>query len=663
MAKGKGELEKLKKDPSVKAMGVTDIKRDGNQISLMIDPSKLSEPRRKALGAGLVKANATNTINNQPWDAPYFEGVTSNLAMFNTHDKMRIAMRYYKTDPLAGRIIDMLRTLTNDGFKNEHKNLKTKKIFDNWNKRIGMEQVLDWITLEYFRTGNVVTMRELGLFKPEDYELDYPLHSQASLLRANAEKKNAWSKKQIPIAYTVLNPLTVYVKELNGYIDNLYFATMQTTNKEIDGITQADPTAILLKQIPPDLKRRVELGKNLGELPLNEKNVKRILRFRQPYEAYGCILMERAFAALHEKNKMRMMDITMENAMINYFVKITVGNDQFPATGAMVRKIAEAFRNVGKSQMIFWNHTLNIEVIKPDMTVLDKKKYERVDEDIRNAFGISEVILGTGGTKTNFAIAYLSLKGFLTNIQDARREILRWVQAEYEDIGEALQLDSVPTPGFNPLSLTDEIAEKQTIMALLDRGVISYKTAQMIMGFDPEVEIQRRADEIPLIEDGVLGIIGSPYQQAATGPDAGGDSPKKSAPKKSNPTTEQEADTKQNEVETPKATTTGPDKPVQDKTPSGLGRKKTNKGNYPKSRKPAKGSIEDLEESEADNNLHPWEEKAEEENERFLAPQYPDVLLASKKIEEPKEDEKEEVKNKTKKAMAIAEEYLGKKKK
>jgi hypothetical protein len=224
--------------------------------------------------------------------------------------------------------------------------------------------------------------------------------------------------------------------------------------------------------------------------------------------------MERAFNALYEKNKLRQIDLDTMNSAITQLIKVTVGSDEYPATPRQVKAVTNAFQNVGKSQMIFWNHTLEIEAVKLETKLIDESKYNRIDTDIRNAFGISEILLGGGNAKTNFATSYLSLKAFITNIIDARKSIERWLTIQYKDIAKVVGFKEIPTPTFNPLSLTDEIAEKQLLMQLVDRGIISYETAQLQLGFDPSIERDRRESEKPLVEEGILGFMGNPYMQA-----------------------------------------------------------------------------------------------------------------------------------------------------
>lgn len=495
--------KEIKIDAAMKAMGVQEIKQEGSQVSLYLDPSKATVNARKTIANGLTRqAASAATLYNQPQSSAFFDTLNPNA--FRPHDKMRLAMSYFNTDPLVGKIIELMKVFANDGFKNEHANPKIKEFYDNWCNTVDFDMVLGWIFLEYFRSGNTTTAREL-----------IPVTKGVNLARMSSQPysvdgaaKNTFTKRMIPGAYTVLNPLTVYVKDLNGYKDSLF---MSQQGLEVEPTSSFDTATLSIQNAPNTM---IDMRRFKDGIPLDEKNVRRVLRMRQPYEAYGSVLMERAFGALHEKNKLRQMDMTMVNSVINQIVKVTIGNDQFPATPKALKNLAEAFQNVGKSQIIFWNHTLQIEVIKPDISVLGASKYERVNEDIRNAFGISEILTGGGSSGANFATSYLSLKTFLSNLMEARKDVLRWVRQEYADIAEAMGFDSYPEPSFNPLSLTDEIAEKQIIMQLVDRGIISYQTAQSRLGYDPRIELQRRKEEKPDVDAGVLGFNQSAQMEA-----------------------------------------------------------------------------------------------------------------------------------------------------
>ncbi len=66
-----------------------------------------------------------------------------------------------------------------------------------------------------------------------------------------------------------------------------------------------------------------------------------------------------------------------------------------------------------------------------------------------------------------------------------------------------------------------------TVSSLVDRRMLSYNTALEALGYDYDTELKNMQTELPLVEDGIFGIIGSPFQKAAEGP---GVQPKQKAP-------------------------------------------------------------------------------------------------------------------------------------
>lgn len=535
---------------------IVDAKQNGASVDLYLDPSKFGGQAKKTIAAiGEMKSLDRAMAGQQQFSAPvlptFYEGAGKSANM-PVHEKIKLAMMYFHADPMVGKIIEIMKVFASDGFKNQCDDPKIKEWYDEWCDKVDIELVLDWIFLEYFRTGNVITYREYVPYTPK------LLKATAALDAADAARKKDWSKAQIPMAYTVINPLYVKVVEgeNNGWKDKLY----GDDNIIQDGFAKDDLSNIHIGQPMSDQLRSI-IKSNRTNVALSDKQYQRILRMRQPYESYGCVIMERAFNALYEKNKMRQNDLDSMNSSITQLIKVTVGDKDYPATQRQVRAVSNAFQNVGKSQMIFWNHTLQVEAIQTHAGMTDDKKYERVDQDIRNAFGMSEILLGGGGQKVNFASSYLSLKAFITNLIDARRSVKRWLEGQYREIADVAGFKEIPDVVFSPLTLTDEIAEKQIIMQLVDRGIISYETAQSELGFDPDVEQARRTKQMPLIEAGIYGPIGSPYTQANADGIANGQDTQKQD--KQNPQT-MDQNTQQNNKANNKAS--DPSKPIPAKT-------------------------------------------------------------------------------------------------
>ena len=367
-----------------------------------------------------------------------------------TIEDMKKAALYYHNDPLVGRTIDLMTTLSNDGFHNIAKDQEIKQWYDDWAEQVNLEEVLTWIFLEYFRSANVVTARIMEDYKPID-------------------GRKTTKTGKIPSAYTVMNPLLIIPGDASGFNQReLYFDASKFDKKISSDLIGKDK--IFSKVITS------------SQILLNPEYVARILRMTQPYEKYARPMIKRAVPDLYLKDKMKEMDLGVINGMINHIIQVTAGNDEFPASPNQLKKLARIFQEESRSLTVVWNHTLKIEVIRPtDPAWLNKEKYEAVNESIRSAFGISQVLVGGegGGGNTSF----LSIKGFIGNLTEARKGALRWLRKEYREIARTLKFKEVPIPVFQPLPLGDEIRERQIISVLADRGIISYRSAQKALSF------------------------------------------------------------------------------------------------------------------------------------------------------------------------------------
>lgn len=74
--------------------------------------------------------------------------------------------------------------------------------------------------------------------------------------------------------------------------------------------------------------------------------------------------------------------------------------------------------------------------------------------------------------------------------------------------------DRIPKIRWDDSVLKDTIMYMNMLSQLVDRRMLSYQTALEALGFDYTNELKNMETEMKLVEDGVFGIIGSPWQQA-----------------------------------------------------------------------------------------------------------------------------------------------------
>lgn len=478
----------------------------------------------------------------------------------------KLADQYYYTEPIVGSVVNTLAALSMKGFENDIDDPNIKQFFDAWCFDVGFEEVLEWIFLDFFKIGHVTTYKVLAKYEPKisflgtnttttktttktkkvtsELKRLAKLHGRFEKERAatidyvvgvaketgsytkediskieTAAKKNIWSKGHLPVAYTVLNPQLV---NIDG---NLLFNKVSTTltpPQELGELLKKDQTLLtdeekeLIKALPTELKTAAEKG---TEFQMDYRLVGSVTYRKQPYERYAKPRLTRVFDTLEYKKALKDADMSTLDGISNYILKITIGNDEYPVGSQEdLETVAQLFNNPNKSFDVVWNHTLNIEkIVSPEIDkILGAGKYAQVNEDMTGGLGVPRALIDGLGD-SNVANVSLAIKGIMEEINYARRQVKRWIYKEYQIIAEAMGFEKFPKIRWDESVLRDQILYMSTISSLVDRRMLSYNTALEKLGFEYDNELKNMQEEMPLVEDGVFGILGSPWQQSATG--------------------------------------------------------------------------------------------------------------------------------------------------
>jgi hypothetical protein len=453
-------------------------------------------------------------------------------------ESFKRAIKYYYTDPLVGSSINILANLAKKGFENDIDDPKIKQFYDAWAFDVGFDELLDWIFLDFFKVGHVTTYKVLAKYEPRvSYLSPVPGQKSKTVKKESAAKKGIWSKGHMPVAYTVLNPELV---SING---NLLFnktSVVLTPPTELRDLLKKPKSELtedeksLIKALPTDLKSAAEKG---GEFTLNPQLVNQITYRKQPYERYARPKMLRVFDTIEYKNALRQADLSTLDGITNYILKVTIGNDEYPVVNQQeLEAVGSLFNTPSKAVDIIWNHTLQIEkIVSPEIDkILGKGKYEQVNQDMTTGLSITRAIIDGSGN-INAAEVDLLVKGLMEEINYARRQVTRWIYKEYQLIAEAMKFDRFPKIRFDNGILMDTILHMNTLAGMVDRRMLSYRTALESLNFDYPNELKNMEEEVPLVEAGLFGILGSPWQQSKQNLQPVQNSPK-GTPSKGRPT-------------------------------------------------------------------------------------------------------------------------------
>ena len=536
-------------------------------------------------------AEFASTLRRDVIDRSVLDLVKKSVSEEEPQELFKRAIKYYYESDYYGSHIDILTNFAAKGFENDIDDDKIKAFYDTWNFDVNFTQIIGWIFFDFFRVGMVRTYKIIGKYEPgvsylspipgtkkakgdlkemaeraarihekrlqklEERlsKLDGRRKDEKALKEELAAKKRVWSKGFMPIAYTVLNPLLI---ELEG---SLLFDKTKVTLKPSDELKKllkkpvaelTEDEKMILKLLPSDFKSEIEKA---GKVVLDPMFVGSIDYRKQPYERYPKPRGVKVFDSLEYKNSLREADLSTLDGITNYILKITVGNDEYPVTDQnQLETVAQLFNTTSKSFDVVWNHTLEVEkIISPEIeAVLGQDKYAQVNDDISGGLAFSRALVD-GITNVQQAEAGLIVKTVIEEINYARRQVELWIYNEYRQIAEAMGFDRFPKVRWDNTVLRDIILYMSTISQLVDRRMLSYETALKQLGFDYNNEFNNMENELPSVLEGVLGILGSPFQQSKTqsvqnapiGTPSSG-RPKGKAPKKKQPSTNTKTKTK-----------------------------------------------------------------------------------------------------------------------
>jgi len=486
-----------------------EVNEDGGKTSFFMRPTEKTLASLPQEQASIIKRDSISRTT--------LDLIKPDVLTRSATDIFKTSMEYYFTKDIYGSHIDILSNFACKGFENDIDDKDIKQFYDVWCFDVDFRRMIEWIFLDFFRVGMVRSYKVVSKYEPRVSYLSPTPGKKIKKFNKKAvgAKKKQWSKSFIPVAYTVLNPLMIEIKgSLLFNNEEVYLKPSEDLKKLLKKTDATDADKAIIKALPNEFKSAVESGEDILLDPLL---VGAIDYRKMPYERYPKPRGVKAFTAIEYKDALREADLSTLDGITNYILKVTVGNDSFPITSPeQLKSVAELFNTSSKSFDVVYNHTLEIEkIVSPEIDkILGQDKYRQVNDDITGGLGCSRAIIDGKGDM-NAEEVELVVKTILEEINYARRQVTRWIYGEYRQIAEALNFDRFPRVRWDDTILRDIILYLSTISHLVDRRMLSYRTALERLGFDYDNEHANMEEELPSVMDGVLGIVGSPFQRSA----------------------------------------------------------------------------------------------------------------------------------------------------
>jgi len=410
---------------------------------------------------------------------------------------------YYRVG-LIRNIIDLMGDVASQGIRIVHPNKTTEKFYQAWFKKVGGKERSERFLNLLYRNGNVIVKRASKKIKDQEQFIK-ELRSQASINSPSNE---------MPWQYFFLDPLSIERESavLSTFCNTpLFSMKIPTQLRKIIMEPSNEYERDLVKEIPQDIKNAIKSKKNDSNssirIILDPSKVRSFYYKKDDWMPWAHPMIYAILDDLILLEKMKLADLTALDGAVSHIRLWTLGDlehDIFPTEEA-VRKLTDLLINTagnGSVLDLIWGPGLKLTETNSNIyQFLGGEKYTNVLSNIYGGLGIPQMLTGSsskGGMSTDF----MQIKTLVKRLEYGREQLMVFWLGEIEIIRRVMSgrkgfsSKKMPDIIFDHMSLTDEAAQTKLILDMLDREIISIKTAREDLGYIHSLEESRLDEEI-----------------------------------------------------------------------------------------------------------------------------------------------------------------------
>jgi len=421
-------------------------------------------------------------------------------------DIIAMCMTAYKKVGLVKNVIDLMGDFGAQGIRLQHPNSNMQQFYNTWWDKIGGTGRSERFLNSLYRCGQVIVKKSYG--KVSNFQERKMKKGLAEDVKIEKIKTKA---REVPLKYKFVNPLSVEVvaDDLAQFVGtpalglkisaNLKAAVSRAMQQK-DKMSPAVKT--MLSKIPKDVLAAIQRGDRV--LPLDPNKTGVYYYKKDDWDLWAdpmcyCILDD-----LLMLNQLKLADRSaLDGAISNIRLwKLGIIGDS-PATSILPTKAAInklraiLANNVGGGTMdLVWGPELSFEESNSQVwRWLGSEKYETTITSIYEGLGIPASLRGGGQGSTNTG-SFIGLNTLIKRLQYGRDMLVDFWNAELKYVHKAMGFAGPPPQiMFDFMALADEPAERQLLINLWDRDIISDDTILELFGRLPKVEKARVKSE------------------------------------------------------------------------------------------------------------------------------------------------------------------------
>ncbi len=412
-------------------------------------------------------------------------------------------MQAYDKVGIVRNVIDLMGDFAAQGLTIVHPNKNIEKFYRKWFKSVNgidrSERFLNYL----YRCGNVVVKRRSAKLN-KDAERQLLKSSGADVIIEDLKVK----RREIPWIYDFMNPIAVDVVDYGAQIIGKPKYTLNISKYTYEALIKSqNSNKNIFKTLPNDLQKRLSNGER--KIPLDEESVSFYHYKKDDWLMWANPMIYAILDDIIMLEKMKLADLAALDGAISNVRLWTIGDldHKIIPTKAAINKLRDILAsNVGGGTMdLVWGPELKFTESQSQVyKFLGSEKYQPVLTSIYAGLGIPPTLTGaaTGGGYTN---NYVSLKTLIERLEYGREILSQFWRQEIEIVRKAMGFRLPAEIHFDSIVLSDEAAQKQLLIQLADRDIISQETLLERFREMPTIEKvrvkreekDRRSDNMP----------------------------------------------------------------------------------------------------------------------------------------------------------------------
>jgi hypothetical protein len=421
---------------------------------------------------------------------------------------IKMCMDAYDKVGIIRNVIDLMGDFGSQGISLVHENKSAESFFKQWFKKIDGKERSERFLNNLYRCGNVVVYKSNATMTNELVKYMRAVGSDIKVEVPNM------AKNVIPWRYNFFNPATVEAKDgnLSLFLGRKNFNI--SSNAFFDNFKDGTIPSQILETLPPNIKSMIKRGDR--KIPLDPERLSVVYYKKDDWKQWANPMIYAILDDIVMLEKMRLADLSALDGAISNIRLWTLGDleHKILPNKAAINKLRDILAsNVGGGTMeLVWGPELsytesNSQVYK----FLGSEKYTSVLNSIYAGLGVPPTLTGMAGGGGGFTNNFISLKTLVERLQYGRDLLTKFWQKEIETVRKAMGFRKPAQVHFDQMSLSDDSAEKNLLIQLADRDIISNETILERFKEMPSVEKIRLKRELKQRDAGNSPDKASPY--------------------------------------------------------------------------------------------------------------------------------------------------------